>query len=258
MRSSNMFDAAKVKDEIVAFLRDYFEMSHCHGAVLGISGGKDSAVVAALLCEALGPENVVGLTMPCHSKERDAADARLVAEHFGFELRNIDLTETFDSFVKEVCAGAPATEEERKNSDINLKPRLRMATCYYMAALLSAQRGKTYLVPTNGNACERYVGYFTKGGDNIGDFSPIGELSVEEVIAVGEVLGVPERVIHRPPDDGLSGMTDEEKMGVRYADITRVMRGEEVPEEIRQKIQKMHDGSRHKFEMPTYHPGDRR
>lgn len=251
-----MFDAKKEKDGIVKFIRDYFEKNHCKGAVLGVSGGKDSAVVSALLCEALGKENVVGLTLPCHSHERDAAGAKLVADHFGFELINIDLTETYDSFIKQIEGIGNFTEEERKNSDINLKPRLRMASCYYMAALLSATRGGTYLVPTNGNKCERFVGYYTKGGDNIGDFSPIGELTVEEVIKVGEVLGVPEKVLYRTPDDGLSGMTDEQKMGVTYRDIAKVIKGEEVDPEVYEKIMRMHRNSAHKTVLPMYIPGE--
>ena len=251
-----MFDAKKEKDGIVKFIRDYFEKNHCKGAVLGVSGGKDSAVVSALLCEALGKENVVGLTLPCHSHERDAAGAKLVADHFGFELINIDLTETYDSFIKQIEGIGNFTEEERKNSDINLKPRLRMASCYYMAALLSATRGGTYLVPTNGNKCERFVGYYTKGGDNVGDFSPIGELTVEEVIKVGEVLGVPEKVLYRTPDDGLSGMTDEQKMGVTYRDIAKVIKGEEVDPEVYEKIMRMHRNSAHKTVLPMYIPGE--
>ena len=251
-----MFDAKKEKDGIVKFIRDYFEKNHCKGAVLGVSGGKDSAVVSALLCEALGKENVVGLTLPCHSHERDAAGAKLVADHFGFELINIDLTETYDSFIKQIEGIGNFTEEERKNSDINLKPRLRMASCYYMAALLSATRRGTYLVPTNGNKCERFVGYYTKGGDNIGDFSPIGELTVEEVIKVGEVLGVPEKVLYRTPDDGLSGMTDEQKMGVTYRDIAKVIKGEEVDPEVYEKIMRMHRNSAHKTVLPMYIPGE--
>ncbi|MBQ1385360.1 MAG: NAD(+) synthase [Erysipelotrichales bacterium] len=251
-----MFDAKKTKDGIVRFIRDYYEKNHLKGVVLGVSGGKDSAVVSALFCEALGPENVVGLTLPCHSKPVDADGAKLVADHFGFELLNIDLTETFDSFLKQIEIMGDFSDEERKNSDINLKPRLRMSACYYMAALLSATRGGTYLVPTNGNACERFVGYYTKGGDNVGDISPIGELTVDEVIAVGEVLGVPEKVLYRAPDDGLSGMTDEQKMGVTYKDIAKVIHGEDVDPEAYERIMRMHNGSRHKTVLPMYIPGE--
>ena len=247
-----MFDAEKVTNEIIEFIRDYYKKNNLKGAVLGVSGGKDSGVVAGLFAKALGPENLVGLTLPCHSKEADAKDAKLVAEKFGFELLNIDLTSTFDSFHKEIEKLGDFTSEELKNSDINLKPRLRMASVYYMAALLSAIKGGTYIVPGTSNACELYVGYFTKGGDNVFDIAPIYNLTVEEVIKVGEVLGVPEKVLYRTPDDGISGLSDEDKLGVKYADIGALLRGKEIPSEELEKIEKLHRGSLHKFNIPKY------
>ena len=248
-----MFDAVKTTNEIIEFIRDYYEKNHLKGAVLGISGGKDSGVVAGLMSKAIGPENVVGLTLPCHSKAADASDAKLVAEKFGFELINIDLTATFDTFRKEIDALGTYTDEELKNSDINIKPRLRMSTVYYMAALLSATRGGTYIVPGTSNACELYVGYFTKGGDSVYDIAPIYGLTVEEVIKVGEVIGVPEKVLYRAPDDGLSGQTDEEKLGVKYADIAAIIRGDrEVLAEEKEKIERLHRSSAHKFNIPKF------
>ena len=247
-----MFDAVKEKDRIVAFIRDYYQKHHLKGAVLGISGGKDSAVVAALMCEAIGSENVVGLTLPCHSKDADAADARLVADKFGFELLNIDLTDTFDTFRRQIDKLGNFSEEESRNSDINLKPRLRMSSVYYMAALLSAVKGGTYIVPGTSNACELYVGYFTKGGDSVYDIAPIYGLTVDEVIAVGAVLNVPEKVLYRTPDDGISGLSDEDKLGVKYKDIGKVLRNEEVDEEEREKIEILHGKAAHKFNVPVY------
>ncbi|MCR4633178.1 MAG: NAD(+) synthase [Erysipelotrichaceae bacterium] len=247
-----MTDAVRETEKIVQFVKDYFEKNHLKGAVLGISGGKDSGVVAAIMCKALGPENVVGITLPCHSKEADAADAKLVAEKFGFELLNIDLTEVFDAFKVQIGKLGEFSEEELKNSDINLKPRLRMASVYYMAALLSAVKGGTYVVPGTSNACELYVGYFTKGGDSVYDIAPIYSLTVEEVIKVGEVLGVPEKVLYRTPDDGISGLSDEDKMGVKYADIGKIIRGQEVDEKEREKIEVLHRKAAHKFNIPVY------
>ena len=247
-----MIDAVRETERIVQFVRDYFESNHLKGAVLGISGGKDSGVVAGIMCKALGPENVVGITLPCHSKSADANDAKLVAEKFGFELLNIDLTNVFDAFRNEAMKLGEFTEEETKNSDINLKPRLRMASVYYMAALLSATRGGTYIVPGTSNACELYVGYFTKGGDSVYDIAPIYSLTVDEVIAVGEVLGVPEKVLYRTPDDGISGISDEDKLGVKYADIGKIIKGEEVDEAEKTKIEKLHRGTAHKFNIPVY------
>ncbi|MBQ4251963.1 MAG: NAD(+) synthase [Erysipelotrichaceae bacterium] len=251
-----MFDAVKEKDRIVEFIRNYYETNHLKGAVLGVSGGKDSAVVAALMCAAIGPENVVGLTLPCHSKPIDAAGARLVADRFGFELLNIDLTDTYDTFKKQIDLLGEYDEEAVKNSDINIKPRMRMMSVYYMAALLSAVKGGTYIVPGTSNACELYVGYFTKGGDSVYDIAPIYSLTVEEVIKVGEVLGVPEKVLYRTPDDGLSGMSDEEKLGVSYNAIARVMNGLPVSEEEEKIINRLHRGSRHKFNIPVYKKED--
>ncbi len=251
-----MIDAVKETERIVEFVRDYYRKNNLKGAVLGISGGKDSGVVAGIMCKALGPENVAGLTLPCHSKEADAADAKLVAEKFGFELLNIDLTNVFDAFRTEALKLGDFTDEELKNSDINLKPRLRMASVYYMAALLSATRGGTYIVPGTSNACELYVGYFTKGGDSVYDIAPIYSLTVDEVIKVGEVLGVPEKVLYRTPDDGISGLSDEDKLGVKYADIGKVIRGEEVDENEKEKIEVLHKKAAHKFNIPVYRIGE--
>ena len=116
-----MIDAVKETERIVEFVRDYYRKNNLKGAVLGISGGKDSGVVAGIMCKALGPENVVGLTLPCHSKDADAADAKLVAQKFGFELLNIDLTDVFDAFKGEIVKLGDFSDEELKNSDINLK-----------------------------------------------------------------------------------------------------------------------------------------
>ncbi|MBR5755500.1 MAG: NAD(+) synthase [Erysipelotrichaceae bacterium] len=251
-----MFDAVKEKERIVEFIRNYYRDNNLKGAVLGISGGKDSGVVAGLMCEAIGAENVVGLTLPCHSKAADANDAQLVAEKFGFELLNIDLTEVYDSFKDQIKLLGDYTEEQTKNSDINIKPRMRMMSVYYMAALMSALKGGTYIVPGTSNACELYVGYFTKGGDSVYDIAPIYSLTVDEVIKVGEVLGVPEKVLYRTPDDGISGQSDEDKLGVSYKAIAAVMNGEEVDEETRQKVEKLHRGSRHKFNIPVYRKGE--
>ncbi|MBR4421126.1 MAG: NAD(+) synthase [Erysipelotrichaceae bacterium] len=251
-----MFDAVKEKERIVEFIRNYYRENNLKGAVLGISGGKDSGVVAGLMCEAIGAENVVGLTLPCHSKVADANDAQLVAEKFGFELLNIDLTEVYDSFKDQIKLLGDYTEEQTKNSDINIKPRMRMMSVYYMAALMSALKGGTYIVPGTSNACELYVGYFTKGGDSVYDMGGIYSLTVDEVIKVGEVLGVPEKVLYRTPDDGISGQSDEDKLGVSYKAIAAVMNGEEVDEETRQKVEKLHRGSRHKFNIPVYRKGE--
>ena len=247
-----MFDAKKETQKIVEFIRDYYKKNNLGGAVLGISGGKDSAVVAALLVEALGKENVLGLTLPCHSKQKDKDGAKLVADYYGFELLNIDLTNVYDQFKEEVNKLGDYTEEQLKNSDINIKPRLRMSSVYYMAALMTALTGKVYLVAGTSNKCELFVGYFTKGGDSVHDIAPIADLTVDEVIAVGEVLNVPHEVLYRVPDDGLSNQTDEDKLGVKYSEIASYMANEELSEEVSNKIERLHKNNLHKFNIPTY------
>ena len=247
-----MFNAKKEKDKIVKFIRDYFEKEKLGGVIIGISGGKDSGVVAGLFAEAIGPENIIGITMPCHSKNTDRNDAKLVSNYYGFKMLNMDLTETFETFKDQIKLLADFTEEELKNSDINLKPRLRMATLYYIAALQTALKGKTYIVAGTGNKCEEFVGYFTKGGDSVSDIKTIADLTVDEVIAIGEELNVPKEVLYKAPSDGLSGMTDEDKLGVKYKDIAKYIYGEELEEKVKQKIKRLHDNSRHKFEIPTY------
>lgn len=247
-----MFNAKEEKDKIVKFIRDYFEKEKLGGVIIGISGGKDSGVVAGLFAEAIGPENIVGITMPCHSKNTDRNDAKLVSNYYGFKMLNMDLTETFETFKDQIKLLGDFTEEELKNSDINLKPRLRMATLYYIAALQTALKGKTYIVAGTGNKCEEYVGYFTKGGDSVSDIKTIADLTVDEVIAIGEELNVPKEVLYKAPSDGLSGMTDEDKLGVKYKDIAKYIYGEELEEKVKQKIKRLHDNSRHKFEIPTY------
>lgn len=247
-----MFNPKEEKDKIVKFIRAYYDRYDLGGVVIGISGGKDSGVVAGLFAEALGPDRIVGVTLPCHSKATDKNDAQLVADYYGFEMINYDLTKVFDAFKEQVNLLGNFTDEELKNSDINLKPRLRMASLYYTAALYTAKKGKTYIVAGTGNKCEEYVGYFTKGGDSVSDIKVLADLTVDEVIAIGEVLNVPKEVLYKAPNDGLSNQTDEDKLGVKYKDIAKYMNGEPVEEEVAQKIKKLHNGCSHKFNIPTY------
>lgn len=247
------FDVKEETKNVVEFIRNYYKENNLGGAILGISGGKDSGVVAALFVSALGAENVLGVTLPCHSKDEDAVDAKLVSDYYGFPLINFDITGTFDAFKDELKKLGDFSLEELKNSDINLKPRLRMSTLYYLAALYSAIKNKTYLVAGTSNKCELYVGYFTKGGDSVHDISPIADFTVDEVIEIGKYLNVPDKVLFKTPNDGLSNMSDEDKLGVKYADIAAYMEDEaSVDEETRAKIEKLHKNNMHKFNIPTY------
>ena len=247
-----MFDVEKTTNEIIEFIRNYYKENKLKGVVIGISGGKDSGVVAALFAKALGPENVIGVTMPCHSKESDRNDAKLVSDYYGFELINIDLTDSFDSFKNQINILGDYDNDTLMNSDINIKPRLRMATLYYVAALYSSIKAGTYIVAGTGNKCEEYVGYFTKGGDQISDIKVISDLTVSEVIKVGEYLNVPKQVLYKTPSDGLSGKSDEEKLGVKYKDIEDYIAGLLEDERVKQKIMNLHNGCLHKFHIPAY------
>ena len=247
-----MFDVKREVNNIVIFIKEYFKKNNLKGVVLGISGGKDSAVVAALFAKALGSENVLGVTLPCHSHISDKNDAKLVADKFKFKLINLDLTPAYDSFVNEVNKLGTFTEDEVKNSNINLKPRLRMASVYYLAALYSEFKGGTYIVAGTSNLCELYVGYFTKGGDSTYDIGVLNNYTVEEVIKMGEYLEVPDTVIHKAPSDGLSGMTDEDKLGVKYKDIASYINNEKLDDETTKKILKLHNNAHHKFNIPVY------
>lgn len=247
-----MFNEKQETEKIVSFIKEYYKKNNLKGAIIGISGGKDSAVVAGLFTKALGKENVIGVTMPCHSKQNDKTDAKKISNHFGFELINFDLTSIFDEFKKESQNLGNFTEEETKNSDINLKPRLRMATLYYLAALYSKLRNKPYLVAGTSNKSELYVGYFTKGGDSVHDIATIADYTVSEVIKIGEYINVPKDVLYKTPSDGLSNQSDEEKLGVTYDEIEKYLENEEnVSEEKRKKIRTLHHRNTHKFYIPT-------
>lgn len=245
------FDAKKVTNEIIKFIRNYYKENNLKGAVIGISGGKDSGVVAGLFTKAIGAENVIGVTMPCESKAEDRNDAILVANHYGFKLVNVDLTDTYHTYKKQIY-NLCDDKAMLTDSNINLKPKLRMSTLYYLAAMYSKLNGGTYIVPGTGNKSEAYVGYFTKGGDSVSDISVLGDLTVSEVIKVGEVVGVPEKILYKTPSDGLSNQSDEDKLGVTYKAIEDYINGVKQNDEVEAKIIKLHQNSRHKFNIPTY------
>jgi len=247
------FNVDKEVNNIIKFIRNYYKENNLGGVVLGISGGKDSGVVAALFTEALGKENVIGVTLPCHSNEEDKKDAWLVSEYYGFKLINFDITETFDTLKKQINNLGDYNDIQTKNSDINLKPRLRMATLYYLAALYSNLNEKTYIVAGTSNKCELYVGYFTKGGDSVHDISILADFTVDEIIKIGEYLNVPKKVLYKNPNDGLSNQTDEEKLGVKYSEISSFINDKNsVRIETAVKIKKLHESTSHKFNIPTY------
>lgn len=244
------FNAKEETNKIIKFIKDYYKKNNLGGVVIGISGGKDSGVVAGLFTKAIGKENIIGVTLPCHSKKIDATDAKLVADKYGFKLINLDLTSIYDTFENEAKKLEDFIESE--DSEINLKPRLRMSALYYIAQMYSKKENKIYLVAGTGNKCEQYVGYFTKGGDGVSDINVLADLTVEEVIKIGEVLEVPSEVLYKTPSDGLSGKSDEDKLSFTYADVAKVINNEPVEEEIKEKILRKHNANQHKFNIPTY------
>ena len=245
-----MFNAELEVEKIITFIRDYFNENNLGGVVIGISGGKDSAVSAGLFCKALGSDKVIGVTMPCHSKEEDREDAILVANKYGFKLINMDLTSTFDSLVNEAHKLDDFVESE--DSNINLKPRLRMSTLYYVAQMYSKLYNKIYIVSGNGNKSEEYVGYFTKGGDSVSDIKLLSDFFVDEVIEIGKEIDVPDKVLYKTPSDGLSNLSDEDKLGFTYSDVKKVVLGEYVEENIKDMIERKHKANSHKFNIPSY------
>ncbi|MGM9877223.1 MAG: NAD(+) synthase [Bacilli bacterium] len=247
-----MFNAEEETNKIVEFIRDYYKENNLKGVVIGVSGGKDSAVVCALFVRAIGRENVLGVTLPCHSNNTDRTDAIKVANKYGFELINLDLTPCFDSFINEIDKLGSFTDKQTIDSNINLKPRLRMSSLYYLAQLYSQIKGGTYIVAGTSNMCELYVGYFTKGGDSTYDIGTLNNFTVDEVIKIGEYLDVPDEIIHKTPSDGLSNLSDEDKLGVKYKDIASYINNEDIDSEISSKIEKLHKNNEHKFNIPVY------
>ena len=237
-------DIEKEVQNIEKWILEYVENAHADGVVVGNSGGKDSATVIALATKALGKERVMTVAMPCNSIKTDIEDAKLVSNKFDVPLIEIDLTNTFNTLEKEIDKNIKPVAEAK----INTKPRLRMTTLYYIAQSLN------YLVIGTGNKCEAVVGYTTKWGDNAHDFNPIAEFTVEEVLQIGEYLGVPEKIIKKAPNDGLGGLTDEEKLGVAYKQIAEYIETGKTDEKALEIIKKKEKSARHKREpIPVYH-----
>lgn len=237
-------------DEAIEWIRKYVENSGAKGVVVGNSGGKDSATVIAMSTKALGKENVVTVSMPCNSIPSDYDDAKLVADTFGVRFIKRDLTETYNRYEEELNKSVKelGLEELSREAKINIKPRLRMTTLYAVAQSLG------YLVIGTGNLCEAMVGYTTKWGDSAADFNPIANFTVPEVLAIGKMLGVPDRIINKAPNDGLGGQTDEEKLGVKYAQIAEMIETGDTDEEAKKIIIQKFNASKHKREpIPTFY-----
>ncbi len=237
-------DAKQLKEDCVRWIRDYFEQNGkgcC--AVIGISGGKDSSIVAALCVEALGKERVVGVMMP-YRKQKDIRDAYRVAEHLGIQTYEINV---FDA-VNAVRKGIEQHFKPSVQARVNLTPRIRMATLYAVSQSLGGRVANTC------NLSENFVGFATLYGDGAGDFAPIAGLTVTELLELGKELDLPYELVAKTPacDHG----KDEETFGFLYAVLDRYIRcGECEDEAVRAKIDEMHRQNRFKLEqMPSFCP----
>ena len=213
------FNAKKVKDLVVQWIRDWFEENGpgCN-AVLGVSGGKDSSVVAALCVEALGKDRVIGVTMP-NGIQPDINDSFRLIQHLGIRSYNVNIGAAYEALMAEVKEQLGAQDTEVSSQTIiNMPPRLRMTALY---AVSQSQNGR---VANTCNLSEDWVGYSTRYGDAAGDFAPLGGLTVQEVIAVGLELGLPHDLVVKTPSDGLCGKTDEDNLGFTYAVLDKYIR----------------------------------
>jgi NAD+ synthase len=240
-------DFAELAGRIASWLQDRLAKASASGFVVGLSGGIDSAVSAAVCKRAVG-DAVLAVWMPCHSIPEDERLARMAANALNLDLMTVDLSPPYDAFLKELPEGNPMARA-------NLKPRLRMATLYYLA------QSRNYLVAGTGNKPEFMVGFFTKYGDGGVDLEPLGELYKHEVRALAGALGIPQPIIDRAPSPGLwPGQTDEGEMGITYAEIDAILAAWEagqtpqLPADRVAKVQEMIARSAHKRALPPAFP----
>lgn len=240
-----MFDAVKVKNECVEWIRKFFEENGpgCN-AVLGISGGKDSSVAAALCVEALGRDRVIGVLMP-KGEQFDIDMSYLLVSHLGIKSFTVNIADTFDGLVNSIPFDLSVQSRE------NLAPRIRMATVYAVSQSFNGRVCNTC------NLSEDWVGYSTRYGDSVGDFSPLSKLTVDEVKQVGRVLGLPSALVDKVPIDGLCGKTDEDNLGFTYAVLDRYIRTGEIDDAgTKALIDRKHRMNLFKLQlMPVFDPG---
>ncbi|WP_289142644.1 NAD(+) synthase [uncultured Brevibacillus sp.] len=229
-----------VKEDVekrVAFIREQIDGPGLGGAVVGISGGIDSAVTAALCVRALGRDRVIGVWLPAYSLDVHAEDSQKLAEAIDLNLVTIDVGPAYDALVPVIEGILPLDDKTKGNT----KARLRMTTLYAIA------NQKGYLVADTCNLSEVHVGYMTKGGDGLADFNPVASLTKHEMRILASELGVPESIITKPPSADLwEGQTDEEEMGFTYEDLDRYLITGETRPEAKERIDYLHRISEHK------------
>lgn len=243
-------DVKMLTNQCVDWIKNWFENESggAKGVVIGISGGKDSTVVGGLCVKALGNDKVLGVLMP-NGEQSDIDDSIKICEHLGIEYRVVNIAPMVESFHEQIRFSFKYHENDivddfmqlSFHTKTNIPPRIRMTTLYAIGQELGCR------VVGTGNASEAYVGYFTKWGDGACDFNPIGNLTTEQVVAIGDELGLPYDLVHKTPADGLCGKTDEDNLGYSYADVNAVMDyGSCGDEEIDKKISKAYIYSQHK------------
>ena len=239
-----MFDAKKVKNKIVEWLREW-EENNGKGCnfIVGVSGGKDSSVVAALLVEAFGKDRVIGVKMPC-GEQKDIDYSNILINHLGIRGYTMNIGDA----VGEIRSQFPVGVKISDQTTTNLPARIRMATLYAISQSVNGRVANTC------NLSEDWVGYATKYGDAAGDFSPLSQLTVTEVKAIGRELGLPSELVDKTPTDGLCGKTDEDNLGFTYAELDAYIRdGIEPNEEVKAKIDSMHEKNLFKLQpMPSF------
>ncbi len=241
-----MFDAKKVKDECVEWIRRFFEQNGADcNAVVGISGGKDSSVTAALCVEALGKDRVIGVLMP-QGEQSDIDMAYLLVNHLGIKHYVVNVKSAVDGIISSIPKELPISVQAKTN----LPPRIRMSALYAVSQSCNGRVANTC------NLSEDWVGYATRYGDAAGDFSPLANLTVTEVKQIGHVLGLPAELVEKPPIDGLCGKTDEENLGFTYAELDKYIREGVISNaETKALIDQKHAANLFKLQlMPSFKP----
>lgn len=231
---------------IIKHIKDYFNNAGFSKAIVGNSGGKDSAVVIGLLSKALGNDNVLTVTLPCYSNYKDKEDALLVADTFKVKCLNVVLNKSAKVLFESIKDGYG--KDLNEEAIINVKPRLRMTALYAIA------QNENALVVGTGNKCEIFIGYFTKHGDGASDYNPLAEFYVEEVYQIAKFIGVPKEILNKAPSDGLSGLSDEDKLKFKYSQVEEYIETGNTEEVAMGKIKRQHEITEHKRNpVPVYH-----
>lgn len=241
-----MFNAEKIKNECVEWIRNFFESNgkDCN-AVVGISGGKDSSIAAALCVEALGKDRVIGVLMP-QGEQHDIDMAYLLVNHLGIKHYVVNIKDA----VSGILSNLPQELQISDQSKTNIPPRIRMTTLYAVSQSCNGRVCNTC------NLSEDWVGYSTRYGDSVGDFSPLSHLTVTEVKEIGYILGLPKELVDKTPIDGLCGKTDEENLGFTYAELDKYIRTGEIDDlNKKELIDRKHKANLFKLElMPSFMP----